>query len=60
MPFKTCIKIVAIQTGKIHKMNADVVMILSSTPLRNKQDRVLVLFCVTRLNQPHAKRDPAL
>ena len=29
-------------------MLADVVMILSSTPLRNKQDRVFVLFCDTR------------
>ena len=50
MPFKTCIEIVAILTDKIHKMDADVVMILSSTPLRNKQDRVFVLFCGTRLN----------
>ena len=55
MPCKTCLKIVAIRTGKIHKMDADVVMILSSTPLRNKQDRVFVLFCDTRLNQPRAK-----
>ena len=55
MPFKTCIEIVTIQTDKIHKMDADVVMILSSTPLRNKQDRVFVLFCDTRLNQPRAK-----